>query len=189
MSKFLLLQIKLYKWYWKLQEAVWGNLYGYYTPAFLHNEVERFKSFKKKLTPVLRREYQSATVDGVPVAEVGDLVWWPDPGKIVVLAGVKLTDGRFQILGFENGKFEVPTASGNSWLLNNLKEMPRLELDDDHVRVSITDELGLMVTYSRDYSIAGSSYTWGFSGTTWSGSAACRKFAEHGITLSMEQVS
>lgn len=147
------------------------------------NRMSRDFQLKKKLgTPRIREELLRAIVEGVPVVEVGDMVWWPFMGREeYLLAAVKLQNGAYAVIGYDDGAIVTPVPCKFSWVLNNLTAMPKLELDDDHISVWFAHERFIMAAYTYDMATHGSS--WKYTGIGSSGRSACREFAKHGITF------
>ncbi len=149
-----------------------------------------YDNWKKRIedeSPMIREKFLSAVFeDGSHVVEVGDIVWWPykDPTEAYILGSVRLNTGRCLALGYENGTFTEPLdATGKAWAFKNCSRLPSLELDDDAIMVSITDEFYLMAMFGSEYGSLAGPRTWRYNGVGCSGDAALRKFEEHGFTV------
>ncbi len=137
-------------------------------------------------TSPIRAAFEGMSIGNDMVVEVGDLVWWPCRGETILLGAVKLRSGKCLALGYENGTFMVPLDSRESWVLNSLQELPRLELEDDHIAVYFTNERYLMAMHAREYGTLAPPCSWRYSGIGSGGLTALRQFEKHDMTLTVE---
>lgn len=152
---------------------------------------EKYAAFKRRVpieTPLIRAKLLEETFNGVGVAEVGDLCWWPNTDHSYVLAAATLNDGKHVVVGYEDGIFSLISSERRDYqmVLDNLQRLPALELDDDHIDIHFAKDRQLLVMY-QPCDCQDRKHGWNVDGFGWSGSLACKKFAEHGMSCSVEE--
>lgn len=152
--------------------------------------IRRYDEFKKRIpykTIMIKERLAKQDFGGIEVAEVGDLCWWPDVSCDRVLIAVTLGNGKHIVVGYDDGVFSILSSDKGNYqmVLNNLQHLPVLELDDDCICIRFTRSRQLLVQYHlTDYQHW--KRGWNAAGFGWSDSAACKKFAEHGMSFSAE---
>lgn len=123
-------------------------------------KIVEFERRRERGTPELRQMLQEMTVHDVPIAEVGDLMWWPNVDHTTILAAIRLNDGRCLVVGYDDGRFVFPVASEDSHVLDNLTQLPKFTFDDFAGGIEIWFESRLYIIVSHSYDIGTGQHVW-----------------------------
>ena len=164
-----------------------GKLDRGLTPSEIEEKCDAFRARKLLETPLIKTKLLEQVFNGVSVDEAGDLSWWPDLDHSYVLATATLSDGKHVVVGYEDGVFLLLSSTKGNYqmVLDNLSRRPMLELDDDHINIHFAKDRQILAWHNstdRQELRRG----WDVGGFGWSGTLACQKFAEHGMSCSAD---
>lgn len=142
-------------------------------------EWDKFLKRKETETPLIFEKVYNEGVGGRRVLEVGDLCWENNTSITSILLAIRYEDDRgIGIISYDGIEFRPVVDGKFIEIIQNLAELPCLELDEDHIDIHIEPEHHLIAQRQPpDFK------NWSIDGEGWSGSWATKKFGEHGITF------
>lgn len=172
---------------WSALAFIDGKLPRSWRPSENEERIDAFKKRKLVEAPLIKAKLLEKVFSGAGVDEVGDLCWWPNLEHSHVLVTATLSNRKHVVIGYEDGIFYLLSSTKGNYqmVLDNLSRRPTLELDDDHIDIHFAKDRQLLAWHnSTDHQELRRG--WDVGGFGWGGALACQKFADHGMSCSVD---